>query len=85
MCSKMFEFGCLPQIHGKITTSHINYITVGLQHGFLKAVLSPNGKHPVQIPFYGFMENVSVPDAYAFTEADIRYSSGCGKERPLVR
>jgi hypothetical protein len=67
----MFEIGYLPQIHGKITTSHTNHIIVGLQHGFFKAVLSPNGKHPVQIPFYGFMENVGVPDAYALTEADI--------------
>ena len=81
----MLEIGYLPQIHGKITTLHLNHIIVGLRHGFLKAVLSPNGKHPVQILFYGFMENVSVPDVYAFTETDIRHCSGCGKERPLVR
>ncbi len=84
-CSKKFEIGSLPRIHGKITILHVNHIIVGPQHGFLKVALLPNGNHPVQIRYYGLMENVGVPDAYAFNEADIRFRSGCRKECLLVR
>jgi hypothetical protein len=37
-----------------------NYTTRERRRGSFKAVLLQNGNCPVQIPFYGFMENVGV-------------------------
>jgi hypothetical protein len=64
----MLENGSPPLIHGKITTSPANRITKGLPRGLFKATRSQNGKHPEQVPYSGYMGNVS---CYAYTLSEI--------------
>ena len=57
--SKIFEAGSLHPIHGKTIISPVNRDMQEQQHGLSKATPSLNGNRLVQVPFYGFMENVS--------------------------
>ena len=57
--SMMFEGGSLHLIHLKTTISPVNRNTLGQQNGLSKATPSRNGNRPDQVPFYGFMGNVS--------------------------
>ena len=80
-CGEIFEIGCFPLIHGKITTLPVDRTTRGLQRGFFKVTRSRNGKHPDQVPFYGCTGNVSSSYSdYTFSEIDGFYPlAGAGK------
>lgn len=81
-CSKTFGLVSLPQTRGKMTVLRTNYTISGPQHGLFKATHLPNGNHPVQVPYYGFMENVSVSEPHAFDKAYAsRLCGGCREER----
>src|SRR6266566_2829953 len=83
--SKMFEIGSLHLIHGRTTISPADRDTVERQRGLSEAAPSRNGRHPVQVLIYGFMENVSFPTLYAFPGLiALPLGSGCRKERHLV-
>ena len=58
---KIFEVGSLHLIHGKTTISPVDRGTPEQQHGLPKAAPFRNGNRPDQVPFYGFMGNVSPP------------------------
>jgi hypothetical protein len=83
--SKMFEVGSLHLIHGRTTISPADRDTAERQRGLSEAAPSRNGRHPVQVLFYGFMENVS---SQPFTLSQgliaLPFNSGCRKERHLV-
>jgi hypothetical protein len=68
--TKFFEVGSLHLIHGRTTISPADRDIPGRQHGLSEAARSRNGSHPVQVLFYGFMENVSSPTLYAFAGTD---------------
>jgi hypothetical protein len=54
-----FEFGFLPQTHGKITTLPVNITTRGPRCGSFKAKRFQSGKHLDGVRFCGSMGNVS--------------------------
>ena len=68
--NKMFKAGSLHLIHGRTTISPADRDIPGRQHGLSEAARSRNGSHPVQVLFYGFMENVSSPTLCAFAGTD---------------
>ena len=65
-CSRTFGLGSPRQTHGKTTALCTNHTIVGPQHGLFMATHSLNGNHPVQVLYYGSMENVSASDPHAF-------------------
>ena len=84
--SRTFENGFPHQIRGKTTKSLVSLAIVELQHGGCKILLSRNGNLLVQVPSYGFMENVGALYPRTFPGTDhFRLYSGRWKERPLVR
>jgi hypothetical protein len=85
-CSKIFEVGSLPPIHGKITTLPADRGTVGLGRGSFKATCSQNGRHLDQIPFYGFTGNVSCCPTLTHSRLMVfPFRSGRREECTLVR
>ena len=68
--SKMFEVGSLHLIHGRTTIPPADRDTAERQRGLLEVAPFRNGRHLVQGPFYGSMENVSSPTLYAFAGTD---------------
>jgi hypothetical protein len=83
--SKMFEVGSLHLIRGKITILPVNRDKLEWQHGLSEAARSRNGNRPNQVPFYGFMGNVSALIPMLSQELMLFLTdSGCGKERSLV-
>ena len=60
-CNETSGNGFLPQIHGKIIILLANLDIQGARHGSPKGKYSQNGSHLVQVPYYGFTENVSIP------------------------
>jgi hypothetical protein len=87
-CSRIFENGSLPLIHGRITTLLANRATKGLRRGSFTATRSQNGNRPNRVPFFGSTANVGFPpSAYAFAETDANefpFRSGRRKECTLV-
>ena len=57
--SKTFENGSLHPVRGKITILPVTRDRADRQHGLSEAAPSRSGNHPDQVPFYGFMGNVS--------------------------
>ena len=56
----MFPIGYHRLILGRITILPVNHATARLHRGLFRATRSKNGKRPSpQVPFYGFMGNVS--------------------------
>jgi hypothetical protein len=85
-CSKIFEIGSLPPIHGKITTLPVGLGTLGPGRGSFKATCSQNGRPLDQIPFYGSMGNVSCRPALTHSRLMVfPFRSGRRKECTLVR
>ena len=68
--SEMFEVGSLHLTHGRTIISPADRDTAERQRGLSEAAPSQNGRHPVQVPFYGFMESVISPTLYAFAVTD---------------
>src|SRR5579863_4354088 len=58
-CGEIFNGGSHPPIHGRITTSHADCDTAGPGSGSFNGTPSRNGRHPDQVPFCGYMANVS--------------------------
>ena len=56
----VFNGGCLPLIHGRITTSPMDCDTEGLGHGSFEETCSRNGKNPDRVHYYGSMGYVSL-------------------------
>jgi hypothetical protein len=54
------------------------------QRGLLRATSSQNGNRPDQVPFYGFMGNVSSSTSTLLQRLMAFSNSGCGQERSLV-
>ena len=81
----MFEDGCLHLIHGKTTILPVDRSTPELQLGLSKGAPSRSGNRPVQVPFYGFMGNVS-PQTCTLSKRLMVFppGSGRGQERFLV-
>ena len=82
--SKRFEVGSVHLIRGKTTISPVDRDTPERQHGLPKAAPFRNGNRLDQVPFYGFMGNVSIHTS-AFAQAhSFSSDSGCRKECFLV-
>ena len=83
--SRIFEVGSLRLIRGGTTILPADHDTAERQRGLSGTAPSQNGCHPVQVLFYGSMENVSSP-TFTLSRGLIALPLGsrCRKERPLV-
>ena len=81
----MFEVGSLHLIHGRTTISPVDRGIPEQRHGLLEVAPSRNGNHPVEVPFYGFMANVSHSTS-TLSQRLMAFSpdSGSRQERSLV-
>jgi hypothetical protein len=88
-CSEIFNVGCHPLTHGKITTSPADRGTPELASGSFKEIHSLNGKHLEWDPFYGYMANVSCRPAVILSQRLMDFSliasSRIWEKRALVR